>query len=567
MSLGIVLLAHGDLARAGQVARHWASQDCPVMIHVDGSTPRTDFERFQDSLRCEALVRFSLRIRVAWGTWSMVAATQLATTRLLEHRPDVRHVFLVSGTCLPLRPAGDLRDYLDTWPGTDFIESLAVGETSWPVGGLEEERFTLRFPFDWRRTRRLFDGYTALQRRLGMRRTIPDDVEPHLGSQWWCLTRQTLEAILGASDRKAMDAYFRQVWIPDESYFQTLVRRYSGRIESRSLTLSKFDVQGRPHMFYDDHGDLLARSDCFVARKVWPGADGLYRRFLSPERVEPRRAEPNPGEVHRMFEVANAQRRQGRPGLLSMARFPAPGIDVPPTASRYNVVWGFDDLFDGFQSWLASMVGGRVHGHLYHPERAMFAGGATVVAGALSDAARLRDYRPGQFLANLVRAAGTERQTFFLGPGDCQAVVDTIVRDPNATVFVVSGAWTVPFHRSEAPFDALRAEAFRLQATEAAFLDQILSPSAKARVRRWTLAELAESPTSRLNAVLSTVAGRDVPPSEVLQMRDLTEMPAFLMKLRDAGVTIPGVGGLGHGIDGGRFDAAGDADRFTTRNL
>ena len=58
------------------------------------------------------------------------------------------------------------------------------------------------------------------------------------------------------------------------------MRRYSSNIESRSLTLSKFDFQGKPHMFYDDHLQLLRRSDCFVARKIWPHADKLYGAFL-----------------------------------------------------------------------------------------------------------------------------------------------------------------------------------------------------------------------------------------------------------------------------------------------
>jgi hypothetical protein len=106
---------------------------------------------------------------------------------------------------------------------------------------------------------------------------LPEGITPHLGSQWWCLTRQTLTAILEDPRRPELDRYFRYVWIPDESYYQTLVRNYGRKIESRSLTLSKFDFQGKPHVFYDDHLQLLRRSDCFVARKVWPRADRLYR--------------------------------------------------------------------------------------------------------------------------------------------------------------------------------------------------------------------------------------------------------------------------------------------------
>ena len=47
-----------------------------------------------------------------------------------------------------------------------------------------------------------------------------------MGSQWWCLTRATLRAILRDPDRPALARYFRGVWIPDESYFQTLARRH-----------------------------------------------------------------------------------------------------------------------------------------------------------------------------------------------------------------------------------------------------------------------------------------------------------------------------------------------------
>ena len=117
--------------------------------------------------------------------------------------------------------------YLQARPRTDFIESVTTRDVGWTVGGLDIERFTLRFPFSWRTHRRLFDAYVKLQRRVGLRRRIPSDIVPHLGSQWWCLTRRTLSAILEDPDRTAHDAYFRHVWIPDESYFQTLVRRYS----------------------------------------------------------------------------------------------------------------------------------------------------------------------------------------------------------------------------------------------------------------------------------------------------------------------------------------------------
>ena len=171
---------------------------------------------------------------------------------------------------------------------------------AWTVGGLDEERFTLRFPFSWRK-QRLFDRYVDIQRRLKVKRKIPNGIAPHNGSQWPAHTTHT--SILEDPDRADYDRYFSKVWIPDESYFQTLCRLYSSDVQSRSLTLSKFDHQGKPYIFYDDHLQLLRRSDCFVARKIWPRADRLYAGFLTDAEHAMKKAEPDPGKIDPCFHV------------------------------------------------------------------------------------------------------------------------------------------------------------------------------------------------------------------------------------------------------------------------
>jgi hypothetical protein len=255
-----------------------------------------------------------------------------------------------SGSCLPLRPVDELRSYLAERSTTDFIESVTTEEVPWTVGGLDTERFTLRFPFSWKRQRRLFDAYVRLQRGCGSSGGFRKGSTRILAAQWWCLTRTTLEKILQSPRRREFDRYFRRVWIPDESYYQTLVRLYSERIESRSLTLSKFDFQGKPHIFYDDHLQLLRRSDCFVARKIWPRAERLYASFLhGADSMNGRQAEPNPGKIDRIFSKAVERRTRGRPGLNMQSRFPNEGWENGVTAGRYSVFEGFSDLYDGFR--------------------------------------------------------------------------------------------------------------------------------------------------------------------------------------------------------------------------
>jgi len=537
MSVGFVMLCHTALDRAAQVARHWAAHDCPVVIHVDKRVKRKGYDKLVKALADLPNVRFSGRHACEWGTWGIVAATQEASTIMLRQFPQVRHVYLASGSCLPLRPVDELVHYLDERPRTDFIESVTTEDVGWTIGGLDVERFTLRFPFSWRKQRRLFDSYVRLQRRLGFRRRIPPGIVPHLGSQWWCLTRQTLSAILDSPEREEIDRYFRRVWIPDESYFQTLVRQVSAHVESRSLTLSKFDFQGKPHIFYDDHLQILRRSDCFVARKIWPHATRLYASFLSDDPSNQATAEPNPGKIDRLFARAVERRTKGRAGLYMQSRHPNENWENGRTAAPYSVFEGFSDLFENFETWLGKATGTRVHGHLFAPDRVHFAGGDNVYNGAMSDSAAMRDYNEKSFLTNLVWNTRGERQCFQFGPADNQALNWFMAGDSNAQISVISGAWAIPLFHSNRNFGDIRREAAQMQKIEAEFLSVLRASWVKARVRIWTLAEFVENPMEPLQTIVDEISPRSLRRlTEAPRLADLAGFGQFLQNLRNQGM-------------------------------
>ena len=537
MTVGIVMLVHTSLERAEQVIRHWIAGGCPVVVHVDKIVSDERYDAFVGRFDGLPSVRFSKRHRCEWGTWGLVAASQDASQLMLETFPEVRHVYLASGSCLPLRPVSELVSYLAKRPRTDFIESATTADVPWTIGGLDEERFTLRFPFSWKRQRYLFDKYVALQRRLGLRRKIPDGLVPHMGSQWWCLTRQTLSAILQDPERETYDRYFSKVWIPDESYYQTLARLYSTHIESRSLTLSKFDFQGKPHIFYDDHLQLLRRSDCFVARKIWPQANKLYETFLGDNASAMKASEPNPGKIDRIFSRAVDRRIRGREGLFMQGRFPNSGWENGVTAAPYSVFEGFSELFENFEPWLARATGTRVHGHLYAPDRVEYDGRQTTFAGALSDSSTLRDYNPRAFLTSLIWNTRGERQCFQFGPADNQVVGPDIAYDPNAQISVITGAWAIPLFLSNRNFADLRLEAALLQKIESDHLDDLRSIHAKAKIRIWSLAEFIESPMEALQTVIdeiSVAGGRRL--SEAPRIFELSGFGQFLQNLKNQGM-------------------------------
>lgn len=536
-SVGIVMLVHTALSRAEQVARHWAAADCPVVIHIDKSVSRETHDAFVHALSEVPNVVFSKRYRCEWGTWGIVAASQSASELMLEAFSDVRHVYLASGSCLPLRPVQELVDYLAARPRTDFIESATTSDVPWTVGGLDEERFTLRFPFSWKKHRFLFDRAVEFQRKFKLQRRMPNGIVPHMGSQWWCLTRQTLSAVLQDPDRPEYDRFFKQVWIPDESYFQTLSRLYSTNIESRSLTLSKFDFQGKPHIFYDDHLQLLRRSDCFVARKIWPFADRLYEAFLTDAAGAMKKTEPNPGKIDRIFAKAVERRTRGRSGLYMQSRFPNEDWENGVTAAPYSMFQGFSELFENFEPWLARATNARVHGHLFAPDKVYYAEGQSALNGALSDSAVLRDYNASAFLTNLIWNTRGERQCFQFGPADNQDINWRVAKDPNAQVSVITGAWAVPLFRSNMDFGDIRKTAAMLQKIESDHMDVLRSPYTKARVRIWSMAEFIEAPMEPLQGILDEIGfARMRRLSEAPKMVDLHGFGQFLQNLKNQGM-------------------------------
>jgi uncharacterized protein DUF5927/core-2/I-Branching enzyme len=544
MRVGFIMLAHQHLDRVAQVSGYWAQRDNPVVIHVDARAPEDEYQTLKDQLAQFSNVRFTKRRPCDWGKFSIVSATQDAAQQLLDDFAEVTHLFLASGTCLPLRPVEELEDYLSSRPDTDFIESVTTEEVIWTVDGLDLERFTLRFPFSWKKHRRLFDRYVLLQRRVGYSRTIPEGVEPHMGSQWWCLTRETVSAILKDENRQVYDRYFRKVWIPDEAYFQSLVRKHSGNIESRSLTLSRFDNQGKPHVFYDDHLQLLQRSDCFVARKIWPRANRLYRRFLGNELKALAKIEPNPRKLDKVFTNANERRTKGRAGLRMQSRFPSRDMwALQKTCAPYSVYEGFSDLFSNFESWLEKRTGTRVHGHLFDKSEVGFSGGAEVYNGCLSNNAKLRDYNPEAFLTSLIWNTQGEHQSFQFGPADKQEISGFIASDPNSSIFVVTGAWSVPLSHSNLDFKRVRRIAARYQAIEAAHVKALNSHVTRAQVYVWTLAEFVENPMPILQSILDGLdPGASRKLTEVPKMADLTGFGRFVQKLKNEGMNPHSVG-------------------------
>ncbi|MEO0752040.1 MAG: DUF5928 domain-containing protein, partial [Pseudomonadota bacterium] len=185
------------------------------------------------------------------------------------------------GDCMAIKSAEYTHKFLDE-NDADFIESFDYFESDWIKTGFKEERLIYRHFFNERKHKKLFYASFNAQRRLGLTREVPADLQVMIGSQWWCLRRRTIEWILDfTKKRRDVMRFFRTTWIPDETFFQTLVRHLvpESEIRTRTLTFLMFTDYGIPVTFYNDHFDLLKSQDNLFARKISPEAMELKRNL------------------------------------------------------------------------------------------------------------------------------------------------------------------------------------------------------------------------------------------------------------------------------------------------
>ncbi|NHX28449.1 beta-1,6-N-acetylglucosaminyltransferase, partial [Escherichia coli] len=135
------------------------------------------------------------RIKCGWGEWSLVQATLNAVEAAEAEFPRATHFYMLSGDCMPIKPAEYAHRFLDA-SDADYIESVDFFASDWIKTGIKDERLIYRHYFNERTSKALFYKSMEWQKKLGLARKIPADLQIMIGSQWWCLRRRTIEAVL-----------------------------------------------------------------------------------------------------------------------------------------------------------------------------------------------------------------------------------------------------------------------------------------------------------------------------------------------------------------------------------
>ncbi|CCE02119.1 beta-1,6-N-acetylglucosaminyltransferase [Bradyrhizobium sp. STM 3809] len=265
--LAFFILCHKAPRQVIRLIERLRDNGATFVIHVD---KRTGAEVYQDlQTLSEQLPRQVFlcreRHRCYWGRFGIVSATLSCMREAIARQLAFDRAFLLSGQDYPIKSIGQIRAKLDQHPNTEFIESFLVDEPNrWTEAKGEHNAinrvlyWTLSF-----RSRHI---------QIKWRRRFPLGFRPHGGSMWWCLSRDCIAYVDSfVRQNPAYVRYFKTVFIPDESFFQSLLSNspFRDRIVSDDLRYADWD---NPNPLYPrtldmDDAERLRASPKLFARK------------------------------------------------------------------------------------------------------------------------------------------------------------------------------------------------------------------------------------------------------------------------------------------------------------
>ena len=236
VKLGLLFLTNGDLNHPGIWQRFVESTPGRVSVFCH---PKDPLAVRSDILKDRII---SDRVETSWGTVSLVHATIKLITEALKD-DEITHLILVSESCVPVKPLGEILRSIETDP---------------------RSRFKFHYP------RNIRGGFHMPSN------AIPADCWK-FQSQWWMMDR-AMSLLALESDRTSQ---FEEVNAPDEWYFATTLSLSGVSLEtliSKRITTWERRIlrRGSPvswAMLTLDELTQIDESGAFFARKFPPNAD------------------------------------------------------------------------------------------------------------------------------------------------------------------------------------------------------------------------------------------------------------------------------------------------------
>ena len=265
MRVAFFILMHKNPEQTIRLIERLESPMSTFIVHVDSRAPDKTYKFIDEWAAKRNDVHCAPRHRCYWAGFGIVAASLECARTALRLNERFDYGMLLSGQDYPIKPLGAILEFLTLNRGKQFIETFRLDQSNrWDgQGGAFQPMNRVSWYIVRIRSRRI---------SIPIRRSLPAGLRPCGGSQWWCLSRDSLLYIDDyLTKNPKVLRFFRNVSVPDESLFQTLVYNSPFQPQVLSDDLHYADWE-RPNPNYPrilDESDLerIRTSNKLFARK------------------------------------------------------------------------------------------------------------------------------------------------------------------------------------------------------------------------------------------------------------------------------------------------------------
>ena len=283
MKIAYLILLHDNPQLLTRTIGTLSADDCGFIVHVDRKSAIREF-----SLPTRNNVSFcEPRIPVYWSEFSQVEATLLLLRQALACPAKYEYFVFLQGATYPLRSGRYVQQFLQMNCGLEFMCLVKMPAPGYPLSKIN----LIRYPSD-KPARRLAAKAMA---RVGLahrdyRRHL-GNLDPYSGHACWALSREACQYILEfVRTNPRVTEYFRKVFVPEESFFQTVLGNspFMPRVRRNFVYADWSKSKGGPHpaALSDEHVDFFEAREKVWTEDEWGPGEMLFARKFSDKRLD-----------------------------------------------------------------------------------------------------------------------------------------------------------------------------------------------------------------------------------------------------------------------------------------
>ncbi|OCX51586.1 glycosyl transferase [Mucilaginibacter sp. PPCGB 2223] len=216
MKIAHLILVHKDPAQLARLLDKLSHPDADIYVHIDRKTP---VEEFVKVCKRPNVYMIKNRIKVHWGSYSIVQATLNGFKQILSAKKGYGYINLLSVSDYPIKSTAEIHDFFNKHPDKIWMEYLTEESDWWQKIKTRVTKYHL--------TDYNFKGSYTLSTLLNKffpDRTAPDNLEFVGRSQWLTVTEEAARYVIYyLQENPKVEKFFKLTWGADEVIIQTIL--------------------------------------------------------------------------------------------------------------------------------------------------------------------------------------------------------------------------------------------------------------------------------------------------------------------------------------------------------